>query len=226
MARDETLERYLLTVRRMENFFKGFMVEHIERAKNIGVDELVKAAARKAVLPPNVFFQVIEDPSVKTIETEPRMVNFVQREDWRAPIMACLYHHYEPDSSTELTRMQQREKAYQIIGDELYKTSATRSLLRCLSKDEGKELLTQTHLGVCRGHIGARALIAKVFRQGFYWPSIIDDASKLVTTCQACQKFLLNTQALSQPSLHITSSWPLHRWGIDIVGPMTTAQNG
>jgi hypothetical protein len=77
---------------------------------------------------------------------------------------------------------------------------------------------------VCRGHIGARALTVKVSRQGFYWPSIIDDASKLVKTCQACQKFSLNTQTSSQPSQHITPSWPLQRWGIDIVGPLTTAQ--
>jgi hypothetical protein len=34
MARDETIERYLAAVRRMENFFKGFAVEHVERAKN------------------------------------------------------------------------------------------------------------------------------------------------------------------------------------------------
>jgi ribonuclease HI len=34
MARDETLERYLSVVRRMENHFKGFTVEHIERTKN------------------------------------------------------------------------------------------------------------------------------------------------------------------------------------------------
>jgi hypothetical protein len=88
MERDETLERYLAAVRRMENFFKGFTVEHIERAKNTEADELAKAAARKMVLPPNVFFQTIEDPSIKTAELEPRMVNIVQAEDWRAPIMA------------------------------------------------------------------------------------------------------------------------------------------
>jgi hypothetical protein len=29
----------------MENFFKGFIIEHIERAKNTEVDELAKAAA-------------------------------------------------------------------------------------------------------------------------------------------------------------------------------------
>jgi hypothetical protein len=74
---------------------------------------------------------------------------------------------------------------------------------------------------VCGGHIGARALTAKVFRQGIYWASIIDNASKLVTTCQACQMFLPNTQA---PSQLITPSWPLWRWGIDIVGPLIIAQ--
>jgi hypothetical protein len=132
------------------------------------------------------------------------MINIIQGEDWRAPIMAYLRHHYEPDSEAELIRIQQRAKAYQIIGDNLYKTSATRPLLRCLSKDEGKELLAQTHSGMCGGRIGARALTEKVFRQGFYWPSIIDDASKLVTTCQVCQKFLPNTQAPSHTVVAIT----------------------
>jgi hypothetical protein len=120
--------------------------------------------------------------------------------DLRALIKVYLHHHYELNSDIELIRMQQRAKAYQIIGDELYKTSVTGPLLHCLSRDEGKELLTQIHSGVCGGHIGARALTTKVFRQGFYWPSIIDDASKLVITCQACQRFSPNTQALSQPS--------------------------
>jgi hypothetical protein len=136
--------------------------------------------------------------------------------------MTYLRHHYEPDSSTELIRIQHRAKAYQIIRDELYKTSVTRPLLRYLSRDEGEELLAQTQLVVCGGHIGARALTTKVFRQGFYWPSIIDDATKLVTTCQACQKFSSSTQAPSQPSQLITPLWPLQRWGINIVGPLTT----
>jgi ribonuclease HI len=82
MARDKTLERYLVAVRRMENHFKGFTVEHIERTKSTKADELAKAAAaKKAGLPPDVFFQVVEDPSIKTVEPEPRMVNIIQGED-------------------------------------------------------------------------------------------------------------------------------------------------
>jgi hypothetical protein len=105
MARDATLEKYLAIIRRMDTYFKGFIVEYIERTKNIEADELTKATRNKAVLPPDVFFHVIEDPSVKTVESELRMVNIIQGEDWRAPIMAYLCHHYEPDNNTELIRM-------------------------------------------------------------------------------------------------------------------------
>jgi hypothetical protein len=54
----------------------------------------------------------------------------------------------QPDNNTELLRMQQRAKAYQVIRDEQYKTSITGPLLHCLRGDEGKELLAQTHLGI------------------------------------------------------------------------------
>jgi hypothetical protein len=50
MARDATLERYLAIVRRMQNYFKGFTIEYIERAKNTEADELANAAAKKAAL--------------------------------------------------------------------------------------------------------------------------------------------------------------------------------
>jgi hypothetical protein len=100
MARDVTLEKYLAAVQRMENYFKGFTVEYIERIKNTEANKLAMATARKAVLPLDVFFQVIKDLSAKTVELEPRMVNNIQGEDWRAPIMAYFCHHYEPNNST------------------------------------------------------------------------------------------------------------------------------
>jgi hypothetical protein len=39
------------------------------------------------------------------------------------------------------------QKAYQIIREELYKILVIGPLLRSLSKDEGKDLLNQTHAG-------------------------------------------------------------------------------
>jgi acetolactate synthase regulatory subunit len=48
IARDETLERYLTVVRKMERFFKGFIVQYIERTKNSEANKLDKVAAKKA----------------------------------------------------------------------------------------------------------------------------------------------------------------------------------
>jgi hypothetical protein len=62
----------------MENYFGDFLVEHIDRSKNAKADELAKMAANKIALPPDVFFQTVEDSSVKTIELEPRMVNVIK----------------------------------------------------------------------------------------------------------------------------------------------------
>jgi hypothetical protein len=164
ITKDTTRDKYLALITRIENYFKGFSVEHIERNKNTEVDELAKATVRKTPLPPDVFFQTIEDSLVKTIEAEPRMLNVIQGEDWQALIMTYL-HHYELDNSTKLIRMQQRAKAYQIIENTLYKSSITGPLLRYLSKSEGKELLAEIHTGVCRGHIGSRKIIVDNAKQ-------------------------------------------------------------
>jgi hypothetical protein len=208
----------------MENYFKGFTVEHIDRNKNTEVDDLAKAAACNTPLPANVFLQIIPDASIKMIEPEPRIINVIQGEDWQAPIIVYLHHYYKPDTTVEQIRMQQRARAYQIVGNDLYKVSVSGPLLRCVSKEEGHQILMEVHTGVYGGHIGARALATKVLRQGFYWPVIIDDAMKLVSTYEACQRFSRKTKAPAQPIQLTVPSWPLQRWGSDIVGKLTPAQ--
>jgi hypothetical protein len=78
------------------------------------------------------------------------------------PIMAYLCHYYKPDNTTEHIRMQQRAKAYQIIYNNLYKTSVSGPLLRCISKAEGQELLSEIHARIYGCHMGARALATKL----------------------------------------------------------------
>jgi ribonuclease HI len=77
IAREQTLERYLTLIRRMENHFKGFNVEYIEPSKNTKADELAKAAARNRPLPAVVFLQVISDASIKPVESEHRKINLI-----------------------------------------------------------------------------------------------------------------------------------------------------
>jgi hypothetical protein len=53
---------------------------------------------------------------------------------------------------------------------------------------------------------------------------VIDDAGKLVSTCEACQKFSRRSKPPAQLVQLITLSWPLQWWGIDIVGKLTPVQ--
>jgi hypothetical protein len=89
----------------MRIFFKGFTVDYIDKNKNSEADELAKAAARNTPLPADVYWQMIIDTSIKTTESEPRVINIIQGDDWWAPIMAYLRHYFEPYNIVEHTRM-------------------------------------------------------------------------------------------------------------------------
>jgi hypothetical protein len=112
ITRKPTLEKYLSLVRRMENLFRSFIVEYINRNKNTKANELAKAAARNTPLPADVFLQTISDASIRMIELEPRVINIIHNEDCRAPIMAYLHYYYEPNNVIEQIRMQQRAESY------------------------------------------------------------------------------------------------------------------
>jgi ribonuclease HI len=101
IAREPTLKKYLLLVRRMNNCFKGFTIEYIDRNKNVEADELAKAIARNTPLPADVFLQIISDAMIKIVEPKPRVINIMQGADWQAPIMVYLRHYYEPDTTIE-----------------------------------------------------------------------------------------------------------------------------
>jgi predicted transcriptional regulator len=97
IAKEPTIEKYLSLVRKMENYFKGFTVEYIEWNKNCKANELEKAADHNSPMLADVFFQLLEEASVKTVPPEPMVINIIEGEDWKALIMDYLHHYYEPD---------------------------------------------------------------------------------------------------------------------------------
>jgi hypothetical protein len=71
--------KYLEKVREMERHFKGYSVQHIPRDDNNEADKLAKASVRNQELPPDVFFEIIREPSIK--ESRPKIVNAVETPD-------------------------------------------------------------------------------------------------------------------------------------------------
>ena len=81
-------------------------------------------------------------------------------------------------------------------------------------------MLREVHEGICGNHIGARTLLGKVWRQGYYWPTILKDATDLVKRCRICQEHAKISRLPSEALTSITSPWPLQQWGLDILGPL------
>lgn len=76
---------------------------------------------------------------------------------------------------------------YQFVDDILYRRRPDGVKLKCVYREEGKELLAEIHKCMCGSHIGSWALVGKAVRQGFCWPTALQDAVELVTKCEDCQ---------------------------------------
>jgi ribonuclease HI len=232
LAKDPVLMQYLTAVHSLERQFKGFTLQHVDRAKNEEADALAKAAARGEDLPSDVFYHIIGTPTVRTLEglqitndTEGhRIVNLIMTEDWRAPITLFLQGYYHPNDVNEAKRLKHQSWDFAIIEGQLYKKGVSQPMLKCVTETEGIQILCKVHNRTCGSHSRPRALAAKVIHQGFYWSAIICAADRVTRLCEACQKFSPRSGNPSQFTKLIAHTWPLQRWGLDIVRPLPTAQ--
>ena len=92
-----------------------------------------------------------------------------------------------PKEDSEAEHVTQQATAYCIQDGELYRRCPNGVSLRCISEEQGRELLADIHGGDCGHHSSSRTLAGKVFRSGFYWPTALLDATELVQSCEAYQ---------------------------------------
>jgi hypothetical protein len=100
--------------------------------------------------------------------------------------LAYMVNKTLPEDTVEAKRIIRRSKAFVVLQRKLYKKSITVFLQRCITPQEGKEILRDIHTGVCGHHASSRAIAAKAFRAGFYWLTAIEDAKDIVRKCEAC----------------------------------------
>ena len=95
--------------------------------------------------------------------------------------------------------------------------------MRSLVPEKVEYIIREVHEGICRNHSGARSLVQKLIRAGYYWPTMQRDAKAYVKTCDKCQGF---SNTIRQPSKELTlmmAPWLFSQWGLDIMGPFLTA---
>jgi hypothetical protein len=68
----------------------------------------------------------------------------------------------------------------------MHKNAKEEVLMKCITQEAGIKLLEEIQSGTCSNHATSRTLVGKAFRAGFYWPSAVADAEKLVRHCDGC----------------------------------------
>ena len=75
--------------------------------------------------------------------------------------------HVDPKSA-EATCIIRRCKGFVLVGDNLYKRSASGILVKCVTLEEGKDILREIHEGVCGNHAASRTLVGNTYRSCFF----------------------------------------------------------
>jgi predicted choloylglycine hydrolase len=108
----------------------------------------------------------------------------------------------------EATRIIRRNKNYVLVGNNLYRRAVSSGvLLKCISREERKEILEEIHSGCCGNHAASRTLVGKTLHTSFYWSIALKDAEKLIRQCKGCQMFARQAHVLAHELICIPPVW-------------------
>jgi hypothetical protein len=177
---------------------------------------------------PSAWPEAPSAPEGEALRVEEERNGVPPNQDWQTPYLQYLHRGELPLDRAEARRLVRCAKSFVLLGDgkELYHRSPSGILQRCISIAEGQELLQEIHSGACGHHAAPRALVGNAFRQGFYWPTAVADATRIVRTCQGCQFYAKQTHLPAQALQTIPITWSFAVWGLDLVGPLQKAPGG
>jgi hypothetical protein len=192
------MDAYCLEVCKLQKKVYGLKFHHIVYDNNIAADALSKLGSTRAQVPAGVFVHELHAPSIPEpapMTTDPAPSPAGQEVmmidvDWRQPFIDYIREQKVPTDKNLAEQIIRRAKSYVLVGDKLYKWGTTYGvLMKCVPREEGKNILEEIHKGVCGNHASSRTLVSKAFRRAFYWPTTLGDVEELVRRCQGCHYF-------------------------------------
>jgi hypothetical protein len=92
----------------------------------------------------------------------------VSPDTWITEIWTYLKDNILPGGSASADQIAHLAKRYTLVEGDLYRCGGNGVLMRCITREEGCELLVEVHRGECGNHASSRMLVGKAFQHGFY----------------------------------------------------------
>ncbi|WCJ37739.1 Gag-Pol polyprotein [Euphorbia peplus] len=183
-------------------------------AENVAADHLSRIPATSKKEQPEIL-ETFPDEHLLSIPSLP----------WYADIANYLVGSVKPYNMSTNQRRKFFSEIKYYFWDEpfLFRLCADQVIRRCVTHEEGEQILSHCHMREAGGHHGANRTAAKVLQAGFFWPSIFKDAYRFVKECNECQRTGNISARNAMPLNNIVVCEIFDVWGIDFMGPFPSS---
>nr|GEZ31125.1 reverse transcriptase domain-containing protein [Tanacetum cinerariifolium] len=129
-----------------------------------------------------------------SIENIPRNMN--QKADVLSKLASVAFNHLTKKCLEEGTWLKDKNKVrclrakigqYTMKSGVLFKKGYLVLMMSCVGPLQANYVIREINMGSFDMHVGPRAVVRKAVRQGYYWPTMHEDAKKEVEKCDPCQ---------------------------------------
>ncbi|GJY76408.1 reverse transcriptase domain-containing protein [Tanacetum coccineum] len=212
----EGMTKYLTKAKEQVALFKWFLIENIPQNQNQKANVLSKLASvafnhlTKEVLVEVLNTKSVDVQEVSTIIEEKednwmtQFIKFLEEGIWlvdenEARTLRIKISQYVIEEERKEFGYRQNEartlrikiSQYVIEEEVMFKKSYLSPMLRCVGPLQANYIIREVHEGARGRHAGARSVVAKIMRQGYYWPSMYRDTKEVADKCDSCQMHAL-----------------------------------
>ncbi|XP_012836530.1 PREDICTED: uncharacterized protein LOC105957147 [Erythranthe guttata] len=221
-TKDVRMEAYVKVIKTLVEGFEECEIIQIPRESNSQADFLSKIGSSSVDCSERNITILSTCGRFFESNSEKLVARVEDQEDWRTPIITYLKGNTISDRRTR-ERIEYKARHFYLIGETLFKRLYSHVDARCLGSSEAEYVLKEVHEGWCSNHEGARTIVQKLLRAGYYWPTMKMEATQFVRQCPNCQAHAIVARQPGEPMKIISSPCPFAQWGIDLVGPFTMA---
>ncbi|KAL0427473.1 UNVERIFIED_CONTAM: Ribonuclease HI [Sesamum latifolium] len=143
-TREWSMVQYLKKVRKMIVKFDKYQIHQIPREENEQGDALSKFGATIAGVKESKVVVLVKE--VPTIEETINVVE--EHRSWKPPFIQYLKDGSLPSDLVAAKRLQFKANRFTLLGGELYKRTSEGLLLKCLSEDRARYVLSEINEGI------------------------------------------------------------------------------
>ncbi|GJX76611.1 hypothetical protein Tco_0323422 [Tanacetum coccineum] len=153
-----------------------------------------------------VLVEVLTKKSIE--EKEVLKVDTQERKSWMDPIHEYLLSGLLPEYTKEARKIRIQAPQYKLIRGNLYKRSFFTPWLHCVAPPQTNKIIKEIHEGSCGFNTEPRSLVARITKQGFYWPLMHREVSKVMQDYEKCKEQSAIRKAGTSGAIAAGSTWP------------------